>query len=94
MSKIPNIERTGSNLESDPTKTAHLTLTELADWLRCSTRTLQRLLSTGDGPPIIRLSERRVIFELADVRSWLASRRKGASIMPERRRRVTRVNAA
>jgi hypothetical protein len=37
----------------------HLTLDEAAEWLRCSTRTLQRLIEMGDGPPVIRLSERR-----------------------------------
>jgi predicted DNA-binding transcriptional regulator AlpA len=52
----------------------HLTLAETADWLRCSSRTLQRLLETGEGPPVVRLSERRLIFRLADVRQWVEQR--------------------
>ena len=65
----------------------HLTLDETADWLRCSTRTLQRLLEAGNGPPVIRLSERRIIFRLAEVRDWLVARtRGGAERTPSRRR--------
>jgi predicted DNA-binding transcriptional regulator AlpA len=66
----------------------HLTLDETAEWLRCSTRTLQRLLETGSGPPVIRLSERRLIFRLADLRAWLAQRTRGAAEVPQPRRRV------
>jgi hypothetical protein len=65
----------------------HLTLDETAEWLRCSTRTLQRLLETGSGPPVIRLSERRLIFRLADLRIWLAQRTHGATEPPQPRRR-------
>jgi hypothetical protein len=65
----------------------HLTLDEAADWLRCSTRTLQRLLATGSGPPTIRLSERRLIFRLADLRNWLAERTTGRTESQRRRGR-------
>jgi Helix-turn-helix domain len=58
------------------TAVEHLTFNETADWLRCSTRTLRRLLETGGGP-VIRLSERRLIFRLADLRHWLAERTAG-----------------
>jgi hypothetical protein len=65
----------------------HLTLDETAEWLRCSTRTVQRLLETGSGPPVVRLSERRLIFRLADLRLWLAGRTSGRSkISPPHRR--------
>jgi predicted DNA-binding transcriptional regulator AlpA len=57
----------------------HLTLVETAEWLRCSSRTLQRLLETGDGPPVVRLSERRLIFRLADVKRWIEGRTRGAT---------------
>jgi predicted DNA-binding transcriptional regulator AlpA len=57
----------------------HLTLVETAKWLRCSPRTLQRLLETGDGPPVVRLSERRLIFRLADVNRWVEGRTRGAA---------------
>jgi predicted DNA-binding transcriptional regulator AlpA len=65
----------------------HLTLDETAEWLRCSTRTPQRLIETGSGPPVIRLSERRLIFRLADLRQWLGRRTTGRTeIAPPRRR--------
>jgi predicted DNA-binding transcriptional regulator AlpA len=73
-------------------RSENLTLAETADWLRCSSRTLQRLLETGEGPPVVRLSERRLIFRLADVRRWVeqrtsrkdssSSRRRGSSPNP------------
>jgi predicted DNA-binding transcriptional regulator AlpA len=67
----------------------YLTFPEVADWLRCSTRTVQRLLETGTGPPVIRLSERRLIFRKSDVRHWLARRTTGPieAITPARRSR-------
>jgi len=68
----------------------HLTLAETADWLRCSSRTLQRLLETGEGPPVVRLSERRLIFRLADVRRWVAQRTSRKVSSPSRRTRSSR----
>jgi len=65
----------------------HLTFDDAAEWLRCSTRTLQRLVETGRGPPIIRLSQRRVIFRLADLRIWLAQRTRGATGLLQSRQR-------
>ena len=70
------------------TASEHLTLNEAAEWLRCSTRTLQRLLETGSGPPVIRLSERRLIFRLSDLRAWLAQRTRGAIGPPQPRRKA------
>lgn len=65
----------------------HLTLREVAEWLRCSARTVERLIEDGSGPPVIRLSERRLIFRLADLRAWLARRTTGhLEIAPRRRR--------
>jgi hypothetical protein len=72
---------------SETAEPEHLTLDEAAAWLRCSTRTLQRLLETGNGPPVIRLSERRLIFRLADLRTWLVQRTRGAVEPPQSRRR-------
>jgi predicted DNA-binding transcriptional regulator AlpA len=79
-------ERTGQN-RATITENEHLTLSETAEWLRCSARTLQRLLETGSGPPVIRLSERRLIFRHADLRAWLAKRIRGSSVLPQPRRR-------
>ena len=64
----------------------HLTLNEAAEWLRCSTRTLQRLLETGRGPPVIRLSERRLIFRIADLRQWLSGKSTGRPELSNSRR--------
>ena len=55
--------------------TEHVTLPELAQWARCSTRTIQRLLEVGSGPPVIHLSDRRIIFRVGDVRDWLERKR-------------------
>jgi|SRR5580693_4961142 hypothetical protein len=67
------------------TDSEHMTFNETAAWLRCSTRTLQRLLETGVGPPVIRISERRLIFRKADARDWLAGRTSGRSEMSPHR---------
>jgi hypothetical protein len=60
-----------------PASREYMTFNETALWLRCSARTLQRLLETGVGPPVIRISERRLIFREADVRNWLEGRTIG-----------------
>jgi predicted DNA-binding transcriptional regulator AlpA len=65
-----------------PLDREHLTLNEAAEWLRCSTRTLQRLLEDGTGPPVIRLSQRRLIFRMADLRAWLSRRCRGGGAQP------------
>jgi predicted DNA-binding transcriptional regulator AlpA len=72
----------------------HLTLDETAEWLRCSTRTLQRLLETGSGPPVVRLSERRLIFRLADLRTWLAQRTHGRATRQRGRPRKSSADEA
>jgi predicted DNA-binding transcriptional regulator AlpA len=63
----------------------HFTLTELAEWLRCSTRTVQRLIETGEGPPMIKLSDRRVIFRKADAQQWLARRTSANASVAKRK---------
>jgi excisionase family DNA binding protein len=63
----------------------HLTLPELARWLRVSERHLQRLLEIGDGPPLIRLG-RRIIFNRVAVQHWLEARTTGRtspSLVPQ-----------
>jgi hypothetical protein len=81
------VSTTALNHRTATTESEHLTLDETAEWLRCSTRTLQRLLETGNGPPVIRLSERRLIFRVADLRSWLSERTTGRTEVTPRRRR-------
>ena len=77
--------RSSSPLRRQPAEPEHVTLGEAAEWLRCSPRTLQRLLENGTGPPVIRLSARRLIFRLADVRAWLFQRTRGLTEQPYRR---------
>jgi excisionase family DNA binding protein len=55
----------------------HITLAELARWLRVSVRHVERLLAVGEAPPAIRLG-RRIIFNRGAVRQWLESRTTGA----------------
>jgi predicted DNA-binding transcriptional regulator AlpA len=62
------------------TEDEYLTLKEFAAWVGCSPRTIQRLLSVGDGPPVIDVSARVRRFPRRDGRSWLASRRKRATV--------------
>ena len=50
-----------------------LTLTEVAKLTRLSKRTLERMRVTGDGPRFCKLG-RRVVYRLADIDAWVASR--------------------
>ena len=50
---------------------------ELAKKWKCSERTIDRLLETGDAPPVTRLSARRIIFPAASAREWLSNRTVG-----------------
>ena len=50
-----------------------LSLTEAADFLRISRRTLHHLLATGDAPPVIRIGRRRLIRRAA-IEQWLSDR--------------------
>jgi predicted DNA-binding transcriptional regulator AlpA len=43
---------------------------------RFSRRTLNRLIAKGLGPPVVRLSPRRVGFFESDFTTWLAGRRE------------------
>ncbi len=59
-------------------------------WRQFMLRAFDRAISakrTGSGPPVIRLSERRLIFRVADLRTWLAARTTGHAEIPPRRRR-------
>jgi excisionase family DNA binding protein len=50
-----------------------LTQTEVAELTRLSKRTLERMRVTGDGPRFCKLG-RRVVYRLADIDAWVASR--------------------
>lgn len=49
-----------------------LTMSELADYLKCTTRHIQNLM--GRGLPYIQVSERMVRFDLERVNEWMADR--------------------
>ena len=51
-----------------------LTHPETARMLRLSTRSLDRLVETGEGPPRINLTGRRVGYWRRDVLAWLQAR--------------------
>ena len=39
-----------------------------------SERMLERKRATGDGPPFIRVGQRRILYRVADFEAWLAGR--------------------
>ena len=51
----------------------YLTLQQLAEYLRRSTRTVQRMIQHGQAPPFIQLGRRR-LFAKSSVIEWLTSR--------------------
>ncbi len=48
--------------------------TKVAQHIGVSSRTVERWRANGDGPPFVRLGQRRVGYRVADVEAW-ASRR-------------------
>ena len=55
-------------------RTDYLIQAEAAELLRLSSRTLERLRVTGDGPAFCRLG-RRIVYRRADLERWATSRR-------------------
>jgi hypothetical protein len=47
---------------------------EAARMLRLSPRTMQRLRAEGAGPPVVRLTERRVGYRIVDLEAWTIAR--------------------
>jgi predicted DNA-binding transcriptional regulator AlpA len=66
-----------------------LTERELSNHLNVPRRTAQRWRTTGDGPPFVRLGQRRVAYRLSDVERWAAAR-----TFTSRAAEVTRRSAA
>jgi excisionase family DNA binding protein len=71
--------------------TQYLTKKELAELLRCSERTVDRLLET-EGLPVIQLSKRRIIFSAASAERCLEGRVSGATAPSGRRRKPAASN--
>jgi predicted DNA-binding transcriptional regulator AlpA len=57
-----------------------LTKKEAAQRNRISLRLLERLIASGEGPPIIQLGARRVGIDEDDNDAWLRSRRRQVSL--------------
>lgn len=54
-----------------------LTSSQVAKMLRVHPSTLSRLRSVGGGPPVVWVTDNSPRYLLADVRTWLASRKAG-----------------
>ncbi len=46
----------------------------LSEFLKIPRRSLQRWRVTGDGPPFVRVGERRILYRQEAVQSWAAAR--------------------
>jgi predicted DNA-binding transcriptional regulator AlpA len=57
-----------------PATNAYLTEDEVSIRYHISPRTLQRWRVTGDGPPWVRLGQRRVAYRSSDCEAWAAAR--------------------
>ncbi len=56
---------------------------EAAALIGVSVDLLDRLAQRGEGPPQIRISERRVGFRVTDLNSWLSRRTEGSDNAPD-----------
>jgi excisionase family DNA binding protein len=54
-----------------------VTIAEAADLIRVSRRHLQKLMASGDGPPVVQLGRRKII-RLDALRHWLVAREQVA----------------
>jgi len=66
-----------------------------ADYVGCSKSLIDKLRVKGGGPRYIALTNRRVLYEPADLDAWLESRKRGSTAdtgraTPRRRTRRTR----
>ena len=52
----------------------YVTEREFSEMYHVSRRTAQRWRRAGDGPCWVRIGPRRVVYRLADVEAWAASR--------------------
>ncbi len=53
-----------------------------ADYLGFSTSTLAKMRLRGDGPPYAKAGPRIVVYDVADLDAWLASRRRSSTSDP------------
>jgi predicted DNA-binding transcriptional regulator AlpA len=62
------------DLQLDPH--AKLNVREAAVYLRVSKSFLDKLRVTGGGPPYIKVGAKRVVYDPADLATWLADRKR------------------
>jgi predicted DNA-binding transcriptional regulator AlpA len=70
-----------------------VSIREWAQLANVSHRTAKRLLAAGEGPPLLKLSERCRGIRLSDHNAWLASRSTTAKGKPVRREAVGRARS-
>jgi predicted DNA-binding transcriptional regulator AlpA len=57
-----------------PAEDTILSNLQAAEMIGCHRATLEKLHRRGEGPPRIRISDRRFGYRLGDLRQWLQSR--------------------
>jgi len=55
----------------------YLTVEEVAEKLRCSTRSIKAWVSKGNFPPPIRISFTNALYDEKDIVEWIESRKIG-----------------
>ena len=53
----------------------YLTVEEVAEKLRVTTRTIKKMVSQGNFPPPIRLSFTNALYDEKDILAWVESRK-------------------
>jgi excisionase family DNA binding protein len=56
-----------------------LTVKEAATYLRVSKSYLDKLRVYGGGPPFLRIDKRKILYAVADLDAWAASRRHSST---------------
>jgi len=53
---------------------------QLVELLGCSLNSVKRMADAGSGPPVLRLSPRRVGYRVRDVISWLEESKRACGL--------------
>jgi predicted DNA-binding transcriptional regulator AlpA len=65
------------SLERSPTRNSRkFRAPEAAEYLGLSPSTLAKMRLRGDGPPFIKAGPRVVVYDIVDLESWLATRKR------------------
>jgi excisionase family DNA binding protein len=63
-----------------------MSIEDLAAYLSVSKRTIYKYLAGGDCPPYIKISQKHICFDRADVDAWLNSKK----VIPEPNNKIER----